>query len=209
MAGEGRKTFVAGEVLLAQELNDYLMDQSVMNFASEAARSSAIPTPTEGMLALTKDNDEIDYYDGSAWVSALPIGAWSSFTPTLGGTGWSLGTTGASAIGNFCQIGKTVHFGMRLVFGTSGATFGAGRPTVSLPVDAASDTPDFIINIAYVDTSASIRYLGTADNAITQLDMFCWNAGGSYVSSLGVTSSVPFTWATSDAIFISGTYEAA
>jgi hypothetical protein len=67
-----RKTFVAGEVLLAQDVNQFLMDQSVMNFASDAARSSAIPTPTEGMTSYisttgTATIPQIETYTGSAW----------------------------------------------------------------------------------------------------------------------------------------------
>jgi hypothetical protein len=69
MAGKGKKTFVAGEVLLAQDVNDYLMDQSVMNFASSAARSSAIPTPTEGMTTYVSDRNQIESYDGANWIS--------------------------------------------------------------------------------------------------------------------------------------------
>jgi hypothetical protein len=68
----GKKTFVAGEVLLAQDVNDYLMDQSVMNFATSAARASAIPTPTEGMTSYisttgTASIPQIETYTGSAW----------------------------------------------------------------------------------------------------------------------------------------------
>jgi hypothetical protein len=63
-----RKTFVAGEVLLAQDVNQFLMDQSVMNFASSAARSSAIPTPTEGMVTYRSDIDDLELYDGSSFV---------------------------------------------------------------------------------------------------------------------------------------------
>jgi hypothetical protein len=212
MSGQGRKTFVAGEVLLAQELNDYLMDQSVMNFATEAARGSAIPTPTEGMLALTLDTDEIDYYNGSAWVPALPIGAWTSYTPVLAGTGWSLGSTGAVASGSYVQIGKTVHFTARLTFGTVGATFGAAnRPTVTLPVSAStsSTNTDFVTNIMYFDSSATLRYGGSCDFTSTTVDCFAWNAAGTYLVAAAVVASAPFTWAASDQIIISGTYEAA
>ncbi len=44
----GRKVFTAGEVLTASDVNDYLMDQSVMVFAGTAARSSAIASPETG-----------------------------------------------------------------------------------------------------------------------------------------------------------------
>jgi hypothetical protein len=63
----GKKTFVAGEVLLAQDVNDFLMDQSVMNFASSAARSSAIPTPTEGMTTYVQDRNQIETFDGAEY----------------------------------------------------------------------------------------------------------------------------------------------
>jgi hypothetical protein len=68
MAGLGKKTFVAGEVLLAQDVNGYLMDQSVMVFGGTAARSSAIPTPTEGMMSYRTDDDVVEVFDGSAYV---------------------------------------------------------------------------------------------------------------------------------------------
>ena len=58
----GRKTFTAGEVLQAADVNDYLMDQSVMVFAGTAARGSAIPSPTEGMVTYLEDADELQVY---------------------------------------------------------------------------------------------------------------------------------------------------
>ena len=212
MAGSGRKTFTAGDVLTASDVQNYLMDQTTMVFAGTAARSSAIATPTEGMLALTLDNDEIDFYNGSAWVPALPIGAWTSYTPVLAGTGWALGSTGAVASGSYVQIGKTVHFTVRLTFGTVGATFGASaRPTVTLPVSAStsSTNTDFVTNIMYFDSSATLRYGGSCDFTSTTVDCFTWNAAGTYLVAAAVVASAPFAWAESDQIIISGTYEAA
>jgi hypothetical protein len=58
----GRKTFTAGEVLQAADVNDFLMDQSVMVFAGTAARGSAIPSPTEGMVTYLSDADELQVY---------------------------------------------------------------------------------------------------------------------------------------------------
>jgi len=70
MAGLGRKTFASGEVLTAANTQGYLMDQSVMVFADEAARTSAIAAPTEGMFSYLSDTDDLEYYSGSAWVAA-------------------------------------------------------------------------------------------------------------------------------------------
>ena len=70
MAGAGFRTFAAGEVLTASNVNTYLMQQSVQNFAGTAARSSAVTSPSEGMVAYLQDTDQISYYDGSNWVNA-------------------------------------------------------------------------------------------------------------------------------------------
>jgi hypothetical protein len=72
MAGLGRKVFTAGDVLTASDMQSYVMDQTVMNFAGTAARSSAIATPTTGMTTYigttgTATIPQIETYTGSAW----------------------------------------------------------------------------------------------------------------------------------------------
>jgi hypothetical protein len=73
MAGAGKKTFTAGEVLTASDVNTYLMEQSVMVFGGTAARSSAIPTPSEGMVSYRSDIDNLELYNGSAWVASAGL----------------------------------------------------------------------------------------------------------------------------------------
>lgn len=70
MAGAGFKTWAAGDVLTAAQLNTYIQEQVVMVFASSAARSSAIGTPSEGMVSYRTDGNAIEFYDGAAWVAA-------------------------------------------------------------------------------------------------------------------------------------------
>tara|TARA_R110000868_G_scaffold282909_5_gene543225 strand:- start:99 stop:1061 length:963 start_codon:yes stop_codon:yes gene_type:complete len=62
------KDFQINEILTAADVNDYLMDQSVMTFADEAARTAALAAPTAGMLTFLVDVAAINVYDGSAWV---------------------------------------------------------------------------------------------------------------------------------------------
>jgi hypothetical protein len=69
MAGAGFKTFSAGAVLTAAEVNTYLMQQSVMVFGGTAARSSAITSPSEGMLTYRTDANALEYYDGTNWTA--------------------------------------------------------------------------------------------------------------------------------------------
>ena len=147
--------------------------------------------------------------DTSVGTGLLP---WVAWTPVLGGTGWSLGSTGSAAVGYYCQIGKTVHFTARLTFGTVGATFSAvNRPSVTLPVTAtaAAGNVDFVTDIAYYDSSATLRYLGSCDFQTGAMSLFCWNSAGTYLVGAAVINTAPFTWAASDEIHISGTYEAA
>lgn len=71
MAGAGFKTFSVGEVLTATNVNTYLMQQTVMVFATAAARSSAITAPSEGMVTYLSDSNSLWYYSGTAWVEIV------------------------------------------------------------------------------------------------------------------------------------------
>jgi len=57
-----RKTFVAGEILTAADVNTNLMDQTVMVFDDAAARTTAIPSPVEGMVTYLKDVDRLEKF---------------------------------------------------------------------------------------------------------------------------------------------------
>jgi hypothetical protein len=69
MAGLGKKSFTAGEVLTASDVNGYLMDQMVMVFGGTAARGSAIPSPTEGMVTYRTDDKVVEVFNGTDFVS--------------------------------------------------------------------------------------------------------------------------------------------
>ena len=68
MPGAGRRTFVPGEILTANQVNNFLQDQTVMVFDDEAARTVAIPSPSEGMVTYLSDINYISVYDGTQWV---------------------------------------------------------------------------------------------------------------------------------------------
>lgn len=72
MAGLGRKTWTAGEVVTAANVQGYLQDQAVMVFAGTAARSSAIATATEGMVSYLSDTNVLQVYTGSTWDAVTP-----------------------------------------------------------------------------------------------------------------------------------------
>jgi hypothetical protein len=77
MAGAGIRLFEAGEILTADLVNTYLMDQVVPRFASTTTRNASFGgagQPTlgagdEGRLCYLDSTNEIQYWNGSTWVS--------------------------------------------------------------------------------------------------------------------------------------------
>jgi hypothetical protein len=67
----GYKTFNTGDVLTAAQVQYYLQNQSIMYFATAAARDAALTAGIvqEGMFAYLADTNTTVYYDGSAWQS--------------------------------------------------------------------------------------------------------------------------------------------
>ena len=69
MAG-GYKLFSTGEVLTAANVNNYLMNQTVMVFASAAARTTALSgVLAEGMISYRSDAKVLEIYNGTSWIT--------------------------------------------------------------------------------------------------------------------------------------------
>ena len=62
------KVFTNGSVLNASEINENLMNQSIIVFSNEAARTAAITSPIEGMVTYLEDTAAYESYDGAAWI---------------------------------------------------------------------------------------------------------------------------------------------
>lgn len=56
------------DVLNAADVNGYLMEQTVMRFATSAVRANTLTAPVEGMITYLEDTNLLQVYDGSAWV---------------------------------------------------------------------------------------------------------------------------------------------
>lgn len=72
MAGApaGYRTFTAGEVLTATNVQTFLQDQVIAVFADATARDAAITAPAEGQHCYLESDDSLLYYSGSAWLAA-------------------------------------------------------------------------------------------------------------------------------------------
>ncbi len=94
MAGAGYKLFNTGDVLTAAQVNTYLNEQTVMVFASSAARTSALSgVLAEGMMSYLQDTNSVEVYNGTAWTAVGGGGLTSPLTTK--GDVWGYSTTNA------------------------------------------------------------------------------------------------------------------
>jgi len=102
------KTFANGFPLPASDLNNFLMNQSVIVFADSAARGTAIPSPVEGMLTYLEDTNAYESWDGSAYVALVEAPDLTALIPksTVTTAGDLIKGTGASTVGRI-GIGTT------------------------------------------------------------------------------------------------------
>ena len=83
MAGLGYKDFTAGAVLTAAQVDGYLMEQSVMNFAGTAARGSALASVLSAGQMAHIGGGTVTVYDGSAWQQVYPTTGGGAFKNLL------------------------------------------------------------------------------------------------------------------------------
>lgn len=147
----------------------------------------------------------IDASKLSGGISGM-FGAWAVWTPS-----WTNLTVGNGVLtAKYVQIGKTVYYTLKLVWGTT--TSISGAPQASLPVTAAADYSfNHKLGICVnKDTSAGLLYTGFALwTSSTTVGMYHVLTNSTYASYEASSSAAPFTWATTDIISIDGEYEAA
>jgi len=134
------------------------------------------------------------------------LGAWTAYTPTLGGTGWAIGD--GTVLGAYCQIGKVVFFRASVTFGST-STFGAAAaPTVSLPVAGRTGVAmNYSFSGRCIDTSLSVNYLPAVTAAsTTAVQLFSLGTSG---ATTAFSATSPVTWASTDVFYVNGVYEIA
>ena len=134
-----RKVFVAGEILTAADVNTNLMDQAVMVFDDDAARTTAIPSPVEGMVTYLKDTDAVEKY----------VTDWEPVTPPI--------TSGDLPAGSILQVVSTTETDR---FSSSSGSFVdvTGLTATITPRDASSK----ILAFGAVPVSANDSNIGVA-----------------------------------------------
>jgi hypothetical protein len=149
-------------------------------------------------------SDSVNNIDNTNFstITGQPGGVWKSWTPA-----WTNLTVGNSTTneGYYTQIGKTVLFYVRFVFGSTSAV--TGSVSLTLPITKASTlnnaTPIGMVRANDVGTAIYIGQITAAGTVTFQ------NASATYATEAFTSSTVPFTWTTNDVIYLSGKYEAA
>ena len=111
MAGLGYKNFTTGDVLTAGDVDNYLMEQTVMVFADAAARTTALTSVlSEGMISYLKDTNSTEYYSGSAWAAIGGAGGGMTLLSTTAMSGSTLTVSSISqAYKHLLVIAKDIY----------------------------------------------------------------------------------------------------
>jgi hypothetical protein len=140
---------------------------------------------------------------GAAW-------AFTSWSPT-----WTnLTINNGTQVAKYSQMGKRIQFYLSLTVGSTTA-FTATTPTFTLPVASIAAyapvafMPIGIAGFNDVSAGATVTLGNVTWNSTTTGSITVTSAGGTYDTASGITSAVPFTFATGDTILLSGIYEAA
>ena len=200
MAGAGYKLFNTGDVLTAAQVNTYLNEQTVMVFASSAARTSALSgVLAEGMVSYLQDTNAVEVYNGSAWVGVSGAG---DVTEVQAGTGISVASgtgpipvvtntmaTAVDAKGDLI-VGTGADTFARLAVGTNGHTLvadstvsptglkwaaPAGGGKVLQVVYASYSTPTTVASGTFTDTGLSLAI--TPTSATSKIYVFATQNG--------------------------------
>jgi len=143
--GSGFKNFTA-TVLTASDVNNFLMEQSVMSFASTGARDAAITAPETGMVAYVGSGDSSEglyhYTSGSAWRKGPGWNAPWGVVARNQGNGPGTSTSGATETAVFTSASFTAVANRfyRVSIATTISATAADSYTMRIRQDSTSGT---------------------------------------------------------------------
>jgi hypothetical protein len=132
-------------------------------------------------------------------------GAWTTYTPTWTAPSVNPAIGNGTLQGAYLIVGKTYHFRINVIMGST-TTFGTGRWDFGLGGSVTSVAVAQTVSCYLFDNSATVAR-GVA----------AWVPGSAAVARPvghdgtinGISSTVPWTWATSDQVIITGVIEIA
>lgn len=207
------KTFTAGDVLTASDVNTFLMNQSVIVCTSSTRPSS----PVEGQTIYETDTDVYKTYTGSVWVDMgrRMSSTIQSFTATF--NNFTLGNGTSTAY--FNQIGRLVHAFGEITLGSTSVVGATAGTTVQVNFPVALQAVAGVGELAQgtwnelIDISAGLSFQGlcrpvAAGIEIIGLNTYTFGGGGNLIGGapINTTDWTVFTWDTGDIMRWSAIY---
>ena len=181
------------------------IQNAIVNAKGDIIGASANDTPA---ITSVGANGEMLVADsttstGLDWKTAAEQYPWQTWTPTY--TRMTIGNGTVTA--RYQQIGKTVNFFWRLVWGST--TSVVNYPVVSAPVTALSSAQYGVGNAILWDVSVKLYHGFVQMTGGNGLYISSGNTGGTWLEEGIIDSGSPAPWTTNDQWTITGTYEAA
>lgn len=208
-------SFAPGYSDLGNSVGDVVLLKPTTPWADNLADVIEVSHEEDGTLS-ANSVDTPQLVDGAVTNDKLATGAgqpgnYTSWTPTLSGRftdgDWTKNCS-------YTQVGKKVNFVFDITAtDATPMSGGSGEATFTLPVTAASGinlTNNLVLGIGRaLDSGTAVYGVQIEITSTTQARIRVLNTSGTYLGSTTMTSTIPMTWTTSDAITIAGEYEAA
>lgn len=175
-----------------------------MTLTGSGTNTYTFPASTDTLVGRAS-TDTLTNKDLSSSTNILG-GAWVSYTPTLANVTIGNGTLTVK----YNQIGKTITVKGTFILGSTSSV--SGDVTTTLPFTAVAQVGTGNIPPAGIlqAFNGSAIYLGTVAQASTTTAILRANGiSGSYVTIAPFSSTIPFTWGSSNQLSWQFTYEAA
>lgn len=189
----GFKTFTAGSVLTAADLNDYLMEQTVIG-----CLSTGRPTGQAGMKISESDTGRELHHDGTNWIiDSEPAQSW---TPT-----WSNITLGNGTVAAwYKRASGDCRFYVALTFGTT--TSVSGRLGITVPITLYNTLEPATFTAQAQDVGTATYGLICSPSTSTVFYVDAIGTASTYGSATSSSASIPFSWGSTDRLIIAGRY---
>lgn len=196
---------------VATQIDDNL-DKIDLNMGAQNVTSSTHPSTGiyTGKLIYETDTGDVLIWNGVAWVVLSHIGAWKTYTPIWTTTGSTPSIGNGSLLGRYFQLGRTITVQISLTIGSTTNPGVAGAAWIfTLPVSPLSSGFNIMsLNAFAQHNSGAEIHLGKSIIQAGTINLIRSYFPATSTGTVGFTTATfPFTWANTDILSISGTYE--
>lgn len=131
-------------------------------------------------------------------------GPYTAYTPVL--SQWTPGN--GVGVGAYSLVGKVVHFWAKFTLGTTSAVVSTAPPILTLPVTANASqlVLSGLGSGTFLDTGTASYASPTRLASVTTVSFPVHGTNGQHGTP---TATVPFTFAATDVLYVTGSYQAA